>query len=75
MLQFDDMGFLMPIKPIESNLAEFQATFVINEQRERLFSVYLEFLEELKKLGIGNYFQWLMVVLQLKKICQVILIL
>jgi hypothetical protein len=57
MLQFNDMGFLMPIKPIESNLAEFQATFVINEQRERLFSVYLEFLEELKKLEIGHYFQ------------------
>jgi hypothetical protein len=59
MLQFNDMGFLLPEKPIESNLAEFQAIFVENEHRERLFSVYLEFLDELKKLEIGHYFQWI----------------
>jgi hypothetical protein len=59
MLQFDNMGLLMPPKPIESNLAEFHSTFVINEQRERLFSIYLEFLEELKTLEVGSYFQWI----------------
>lgn len=57
MLQFDNTGFLIPAEPIESNLINFESNFVFNERRGRLFNVYLDFLEELKKLNIGNYFQ------------------
>ncbi len=59
MLQFNDMGLLMPAKAIETNIVEFRATFVFNERRETLFSTYLTFLEELKSLEISNYFQYI----------------
>ena len=59
MLQFDDTGFLIPAEPIESNLVDFETHFVFNERRERLFNVYIEFLDNLNKMAIGNYFQWI----------------
>ena len=59
MLQFDNTGFLIPAEPIESNLIDFESNFVFNERRTRLFNVYLDFLEELQRMKIGNYFQWI----------------
>jgi hypothetical protein len=58
MLQFTETGFLVPAEPIQSNLIDFEMNFVFNDRRERLFKVYLEFLDDLKKLNIINYFQW-----------------
>jgi hypothetical protein len=59
MLQFDATGFLIPAEPIVSNLIDFKSNFVFNERRERLFSKYLDFSEDLKKMGISSYFQWI----------------
>jgi hypothetical protein len=58
MLQFDEFGFLNPNDIIISNLDEFRNTFVFNEQRASLFGTYLEFLDELGKLDLGPFFQW-----------------
>ena len=59
MLQFDNTGLLKPDEIIISNLKEFRDTFVFNERRETLFGTYLEFLDELKELDIGTFFQWI----------------
>jgi hypothetical protein len=37
----------------------FRETFVINSHRERLFNVYLDFVEELQKLPIEHFYQWI----------------
>jgi hypothetical protein len=58
MLQFDEFGFLNPNDIIISNLEEFRNTFVFNEQRASPFGTYLEFLDELEKLNLGPFFQW-----------------
>jgi hypothetical protein len=59
MLQFDEFGFLNPNNIIISNIQEFKDTFVFNEHRSALFSTYLEFLDELEKLDLGSFFQWI----------------
>jgi hypothetical protein len=59
MLQFNDMGLLIPTQPIKSDINEFQVNFVFNDHRERLFTIFQAFLEDLDKLEMGNYFQWI----------------
>jgi hypothetical protein len=59
MLQFDDFGLLNPNEIIISNLEEFRNTFVFNQQRTALFDTYLDFLEDVKKLDLGSFFQWI----------------
>jgi hypothetical protein len=41
------------------NLEDFENTFVFTNRRAEIFKNYLEFVDILKGLPIGNFFQWL----------------
>ncbi len=58
MLHFDKSGYLIPDAPIEIDLLTFEKIFVFNDHRRKLFNEYLNLINLLSGLGIGNYFQW-----------------
>lgn len=59
MLNFDTNGYLIPDKLFAVDYETLIATFVTNEHRLNLFKVYLEFLNTLKELASGDFYQWL----------------
>ncbi len=59
MIQFNKDGFITPAEVIESDLVTFEKIFVFNEHRQLIFQEYLLFLDELKALHIGSFYQWL----------------
>jgi hypothetical protein len=59
MIQFDEFGYLKPYDIQEITLKDFEETFVINENRKNLFMEYEAFNENLKSLGINNFYQWI----------------
>jgi hypothetical protein len=59
MIQFDEFGYLKPHDIQEITLKDFEETFVINENRKVLFTEYEVFIENLKSLGINNFYQWI----------------
>lgn len=59
MLQFDDNGLLVPDAPMLINLTTFENFFVFNEHRQQIFDEYLDFLNTLKGLALGSFYQWL----------------
>ena len=59
MIQFDKQGYIIPADVVEINFDEFQSLFVFNELRLIIFQEYLVFLDELKDLKIGSFYQWL----------------
>ena len=58
MLQFDENGYLIPYGPIESNLETIEQVFAKSPHRRKLFEEYLSFVETLKMLKLGPFFQW-----------------
>ncbi len=58
-MQFDNQGYLKPADVIEIDMDIFEKTFVFNEQRQLIFQEYILFLNELKALNIGFFYQWL----------------
>lgn len=58
MLQFDENGYLTPYGPIESNLETLEEVFAQSQHRQKLFEEYLSFVETLKSLELGSFFQW-----------------
>ena len=59
MVQFNELGNLMPYDVQEVTLPEFKKYFVINEHRKILFDDFLKFIEKLKELGIDTFYQWI----------------
>jgi hypothetical protein len=58
-LNFDENGHLTPYDIIETNLETLHSTFAFNPHRERLFENYLAFIDDLKRLELGAFFQWI----------------
>ena len=58
-LHFDEHGYLYPYQVIETDLESIRSTFVYNQHRQELFESYLSFLNDLKKLEISSFFQWI----------------
>ena len=58
-LQFDKNGCLEPYDIILTDLDILEASLVTNEYRRMIFEDYLMFLENLKQLGIGTFYQWI----------------
>jgi hypothetical protein len=56
---FDENGYLKPYAPIETDMRTFQETFVFNTHRERLFNTFMDFVEQLQKLPIEHFYQWI----------------
>lgn len=59
MLDFDPNGFLLPHGPIEADIEILEASFAFNQHRRSIFEEYLAFVEALRNLGIGPFFQWI----------------
>ena len=58
-MEFDENGFLKPYQPILADLDTFEAYFVKFKHRKDIFESYLAFIEDIKKLPIGNFQHWL----------------
>ena len=58
MIQFDEYGYVVPYNVVETDLETLEKVFVTNEHRKELFSQYLEYLERLKEMELGSFFQW-----------------
>lgn len=58
-LNFDQNGHLSPYQVIETDLETVRTTFVTNSNRQGLFENYLSFLDDLQKLQIGSFYQWI----------------
>ncbi len=62
MLNFDEFGFLIPNKPIQSTIDELEKVFVVeysSVERSKLFQEYLKYLKDLKHIcGIIPLTQW-----------------
>jgi hypothetical protein len=56
---FDENGFITPSSIIELSLEEFGEIFIFTKRREEIFRNYLDFLDNLKKMPIGKFHQWL----------------
>ena len=56
-LLFDENGYIKSHKPLEMDLDIFEETFVFNDHRQEVFKQYNEFMEILKSLPIGNFYQ------------------
>ena len=59
MIQFDNQGYITPAEIIEIDFDFFEKTFVFNENRQLILQEYLIFLNELKTLNIGSFYQWI----------------
>ena len=59
MIQFDKQGYITPAEIIEIDFDIFEKTFTFNEHRQLIFQEYLIFLNELKALNIGSFYQWI----------------
>ncbi len=58
MIQFDDLGYIIPYEVNELTLEEFERTFVIDSERERLFKALLNLILDLKNFGVGEFYAW-----------------
>lgn len=58
MIRFDDLGYITPYEVHELTLGEFERTFVIDSERERLFKALMNFVLDLKNLGAGEFYIW-----------------
>ena len=58
MIQFDEYGYVTPYNVVELEMGTFENVFVTNLHRRMLFNEYLAYSESLKKLDLGNFFQW-----------------
>jgi len=58
MIQFDDLGYLIPYEVHDLTLEEFERIFVIDAERERLFKALLNLVLDLKNLGAGEFYAW-----------------
>ena len=58
MLQFDDDGYLVPDRNIQSNLNELEKVFKINHRRNELFELYSIYNTGLKKILVKELRQW-----------------
>ena len=56
---FDEKGYLKPYEIIPTTLETFKTYFVFNEQRERIFQSYLNFLDILQNASSDHFYQWL----------------
>jgi hypothetical protein len=56
---FDNNGYLKSYQPLEIDLDIFEDTFVFNEHRKDIFEQYSEFVEILRGLPVGNFYQWI----------------
>jgi hypothetical protein len=59
MIEFNSRGYISPANVIETDIDTFEQTFVFNDHRKIIFDEYQLFLETLKKLDIGTFFQWI----------------
>lgn len=59
MIQFDNRGFITPYDVVDTDLNEFEQTFVFNEHRATIFQEYQLFLNSIQNLGIPTFYQWL----------------
>ncbi|MFN0173178.1 MAG: DUF6932 family protein [Saprospiraceae bacterium] len=58
MLQFDDFGYLTPYETHVLSLEDFERTFVIDTEREKLFRLLTDLVLDLKNLGAGTFYIW-----------------
>lgn len=58
MATFDKNSYLSPHEIIEMDFEEFVHLFVTNEHRVAIFEEYKHFIERLKVLDIGHFYQW-----------------
>jgi hypothetical protein len=58
-LSFDDNGFLLPYKLVETDLETFEAVFSFNKHRQTLFEAYKDYLAELQSIIGSNFFQYI----------------
>ena len=58
-LNFDSNGHLYPYGIIETNLETVHSIFCYNQHRQKLFDDYISFIDDLKKLDIGSFYQWI----------------
>ncbi len=58
MLQFDDFGYLLPYETHVLSLEDFERTFVIDTEREKLFRLLTDLVLDLKNLGAGTFYIW-----------------
>ncbi|QOG01327.1 hypothetical protein [Flavobacterium sp. MDT1-60] len=58
MLQFDTNGYLTPDRNISSTLSELEQTFKINNIREDIYNLYLNYSNELKNIIGKDIKQW-----------------
>ncbi len=59
MILFDEFGYLTPYDVQKITLKDFEENFAINENRKILLMEYKAFIENLKLLGIINFYQWI----------------
>ena len=59
MIEFNTRGYISPANVVETDFETFEQVFVFNEHRKSIFDEYKRFLELLKKLDIGTFFQWI----------------
>jgi hypothetical protein len=59
MIQFDNKGFITPYDVVDTDLNEFEQTFVFNEHRAKIFQEYQLFLQSIQNLGISTFYQWI----------------
>ena len=58
MLEFDEWGYIMPPEVHDLTLEEFERTFVIDAERERLFKHLLDLVNDLKSRGATGFYFW-----------------
>ena len=57
---FDEKGYIKPYEVMPTTLETFRTHFVFNEHRERIFQVYLNFLDILQSASDDTpFYQWL----------------
>lgn len=60
MLEFDELGYLMPYEPIPFTVESFTLAFGNSSPRRvRILKNYLDFVERLEQLGVLTYYQWI----------------
>jgi hypothetical protein len=55
---FDENGYIKSKEPLEMDWDSFEETFVFNDHRRDIFTQYIEFLEILRGMPVGNFYQW-----------------
>ncbi len=59
MIKFNERGYIEPTEIIDLDIIQLEKIFVHNEHRQGLFQEYLLFLNELKGLNLGSFYQWI----------------